>query len=132
MSITIADIEQIAAHMQEFDIAVVELSGAIRMVLKRDGRPRSDRSSQAHDIQKNAPQSVESQEPGLFLRRHPNKMAAEVNEGDAVKLDQLLGYLRAGNVLQAVRSPAEGILRRILADNVLVGYGTRLVEISPA
>ena len=126
MTISIADLAEIAEHMRRCDIATVEISGAMRLILRRAGGQQTMPCLSAPNRPEPIAQSVKSREPGIFIRRHPARADEEVLDGATVQHRKILGYVRAGSVVLAIRSPSEGRIQGLLEDGAVVGYGTQI------
>ncbi|QEL27341.1 acetyl-CoA carboxylase biotin carboxyl carrier protein subunit (plasmid) [Bosea sp. F3-2] len=68
--------------------------------------------------------------PGLFRGTHPERGETEIKVGDEIAVDQLVGYLEAGEILLPIIAQVAGTVRDVLvAERELVGYGTRLFRL---
>ena len=67
----------------------------------------------------NDPQLIEVRAPmsGVFYRRPAPDQPSYIEEGDEVKKKQVLGLLETMKVFQKIKSPVDGKIRRIIAEN---------------
>ncbi|MEK1892576.1 MAG: hypothetical protein AAAB20_04705 [Rhizobium sp.] len=66
---------------------------------------------------------------GVFLPGHPDRTANEISNGDNVEAGQLVGFVRVGPVLVAVRAEAgAGVAKLDQNSGSLVGYGDVLIS----
>jgi len=68
---------------------------------------------------KTDPQLIEVRAPmsGVFYRRPAPDHPPYINEGDQVKKKQILGLLETMKVFQKIKSPVDGKVLRIQAEN---------------
>ena len=67
--------------------------------------------------------SVTSPGMGFFSARHPASSRSDDGPEKDVEADQIVGFLRTGDILTPVVAAHAGKLRQIKADGSLVGYG---------
>lgn len=69
---------------------------------------------------------------GVFRATYPlDADAAELPR--LIRRGEIIGYLKAGALLRPVLAPSDGVLsRQLVAEGVLVGYGTALFELHTA
>lgn len=124
------DIGALAAHLAATDLEMLELrgpDGVLRLVRHGTEIVQEEFAEPAADNV-----TVRAPGPGLFLARHPLHDATIVAEGQHVEAGAVLGFLRIGPLLQAVRTPAPGFIAAVLAsDGALAGYNDPLFEIEP-
>ncbi len=66
---------------------------------------------------------------GIFSTRHPARQEAYCEDGAQVACGDTLAMLRINEIYIPVLSPASGRLRRLVADETLIGYAAPLFEI---
>ncbi|CDM62890.1 MULTISPECIES: hypothetical protein [Rhizobium] len=65
---------------------------------------------------------------GVFLPAHPDHTANEISSGDSVEAGQLVGFVRVGPVLVAVRAEGRAEVAKLDQNGgSLVGYGDVLI-----
>jgi acetyl-CoA carboxylase biotin carboxyl carrier protein len=130
-----ADLSEIAAAMAVAGIARLELTGPdVRLVLGRGARAEppvievetKTRAAEAETI------AVAAPGVGTFLRAHPLHDRPLAAAGDAVGVGQPIAVLQVGALLLPVIATAAAVvIDAAVEDGTLVGYGDRLLDLSP-
>ncbi|MFB9124715.1 acetyl-CoA carboxylase biotin carboxyl carrier protein subunit [Paraburkholderia dipogonis] len=77
--------------------------------------------------------SVSASSAGIFLTMHPARSTPLVEAGAQVKPGDIVGLLQIAQLCVPVTAPIDGVVTRTLAAHgTTVGYGTPLLELSPA
>ena len=123
---------QFAAWLADTDIGLLELrtpQGTLRLGRLGDDiveLPADMAEAEAGLVPVNAP-SV-----GVFLHNHPMAAVPLVCIGERVAAGQAVGLLKIGPLLLPVTAPQAGIVDGIhVANDVVIGYGTPLVDLHP-
>lgn len=76
---------------------------------------------------------IRSMAIGRLRTTHPLRTRPEIRVGAAVRKDQIVAYIEAGELLLPVIAANDGVvLRQLEPEGTLVGYGTRLFALDPA
>ncbi|MFM0055444.1 acetyl-CoA carboxylase biotin carboxyl carrier protein subunit [Paraburkholderia phytofirmans] len=77
--------------------------------------------------------NVSASSAGIFLTMHPARSTPLVEAGAQVKPGDIVGLLQIAQLCVPVTAPIDGVVTRTLAAHgTTVGYGTPLLELSPA
>ncbi|MFL9867903.1 hypothetical protein PQR67_27330 [Paraburkholderia fungorum] len=147
IEVDIGELRQITSWLAAVDIEFIEISrpgATVRLTMEqascfagadavaavpvssagRAGTPETLLNEQAV--------SITAKSAGIFLTTHPARSTPMVDEGTPVKAGDIVGLLRIAQLCVPVVAPVAGVVKRIpAAHGATVGYGTRLIELSP-
>lgn len=129
------DVRQIAAWLEASGLDQLELiTPQMRLRLQLGGDPASAPvEDDAPPQSPTAAPCLEARGTGVFLPAHPWRDTPLVQPGQQVRAGEIVGLLRVGSLLQPVTAVADGIVgRQIATPGAMVGFGTPLMEFSPA
>ncbi len=126
-------VAQLSRWLADTDITLLELrgpAGTLRLVREKDGLREEALAPDAAASE--ATETVLAPFLGVFLVRHPLRLREAASLGHRLNKGDVIGFLRVGPTLVAVRSPCDGFMQDVLAtDGATVGFGTPLFAILP-
>lgn len=130
------ELRELITLIETSDINVLELRRpAFKLRLEIAAEPRysgpsqTDLSSSASVTDGGGTIVVTAPNFGVFSTRHPARQEAYAEDGAQVACGDTLAMLRINEIYTPVLSPIAGTLRRLVADETLIGYATPLFEI---
>ncbi|MFM0549615.1 acetyl-CoA carboxylase biotin carboxyl carrier protein subunit [Paraburkholderia sediminicola] len=148
--VDIGELRQITSWLAAVDIEFIEISrpgATVRLTLERAScaadasatdyvaSPAVSASAAARASNNTQPQSVSvnASSAGIFLATHPAHSTPLVEAGAQVKPGDIVGLLQIAQLCIPLVAPVNGVVTRTLAAHgTTVGYGTPLLELSPA
>ncbi|WP_321893027.1 acetyl-CoA carboxylase biotin carboxyl carrier protein [Paraburkholderia tropica] len=146
----IGELRQITSWLAAVDIEFIEISKPgtkVRLTLERAAgaadASATDQivapavSSASASVSRNSAQprtiKVSASSAGIFLTMHPARSTPLVEAGAQVKPGDVVGLLQIAQLCVPVLAPIDGVVTQTLAAHgATVGYGTPLLELSPA
>lgn len=146
--VDIGELRQITSWLAAVDIEFIEISrpgATVRLTIEQSScvagasatdhvaAPAAVAQASASFLAQPQHVSVTAGSAGIFLATHPGRATPLVEAGARVKPGEIVGLLRIAQLCVPVVAPVNGVLTRTLVTHgAMVGYGTPLLEISPA
>jgi acetyl-CoA carboxylase biotin carboxyl carrier protein len=147
IEVDIGELRQITSWLAAADIEFMEIGrpgATVRLTMEQascsEGVGASEPAPAARAEQAGLPAtsqneqavSVTAKSAGIFLTTHPARSTPLVNEGTHVKVGDVVGLLQIAQLCVPVVASADGVVMKMLvAEGTTVGYGTRLLALSP-
>jgi acetyl-CoA carboxylase biotin carboxyl carrier protein len=148
--VDIGELRQITSWLAAVDIEFIEIrrpGATVRLTLEQatctDGASATEPVFAPADSGATAASASNSAQPrtvsvnassaGVFLVTHPARSTPLVDAGAHVKAGDIVGLLQIAQLCVPVVAPVNGVVTRTLASHgSTAGYGTPLLELSPA
>ncbi|RKF50922.1 biotin/lipoyl-containing protein [Paraburkholderia fungorum] len=149
IEVDIGELRQITSWLAAVDIEFIEISkpgATVRLTMEQvscvagvdaaatAAAPviRTGRTGTPESLANEQSVGITAKSAGIFLTTHPARSTPMVNEGVPVKAGEIVGLLQIAQLCVPVVAPVAGVVKRIAAAHgATVGYGTRLMELSP-
>lgn len=145
--VDIGELRQITSWLAAVDIEFIEISkpgATVRLTMEPVGGvagvdavaaapvTRTGRTGTPESLLNEQTVGITAKSAGIFLTTHPARTTPMVDEGAPVKAGEIVGLLQIAQLCVPVVAPVAGVVKRIsAAHGATVGYGTRLIELSP-
>jgi acetyl-CoA carboxylase biotin carboxyl carrier protein len=149
IEVDIGELRQITSWLAAVDIGFIEISkpgATVRLTMEQvacsdgrdtpaqvvspavsEGRAKVTESAQTQAV------GITAKSAGIFLSTHPARSTPIVNAGDHVKPGDIVGLLQIAQLCVPVVASADGVVTQLcVAHGATVGYGARLLELSPS